>query len=54
MEKKMNICAVTAEVDFLVTGDKRHLQVIGDYEGVRIISPTTFLIILEGSIDINI
>lgn len=38
--------AVSAEADYLVTGDKRFLAV-GDYAGVSILSPRAFLDILE-------
>ena len=38
--------AVSASADYLVTGD-RHLQALGSYEGVRIVSPRDFLTILE-------
>jgi predicted nucleic acid-binding protein len=38
--------AVTAEADFLVTGDKRFLAV-GSYAGVTILSPRAFLDVLE-------
>lgn len=35
--------AVAAEADVLVTGDRRHLIVLGHYEGIRILSPRAFL-----------
>jgi putative PIN family toxin of toxin-antitoxin system len=38
--------AVSANADFLVTGDKQ-LLTIGYYEGTRIVSPRDFLTILE-------
>jgi putative PIN family toxin of toxin-antitoxin system len=38
--------AVSAEADFLVTGDKQ-LQHLGGYRGVLIVSPREFLFILE-------
>jgi predicted nucleic acid-binding protein len=38
--------AVSAEADYLVTGD-RQLLALADYEGVQIISPREFLTILE-------
>ena len=38
--------AVSAEVDFLVTGDKL-LQALGSYAGVTILSPRSFLDLLE-------
>ena len=40
--------AVTAEADFLVTGDKRFLAV-GSYAGVTILSPRAFLDVLEAA-----
>lgn len=42
--------AVTAEADYLVTGDKRFLAV-GSYAGVTIISPRAFLDLLEATED---
>jgi putative PIN family toxin of toxin-antitoxin system len=38
--------AISASVDFLVTGD-RQLQRLGSYRGVRIVSPREFLDILD-------
>jgi uncharacterized protein len=38
--------AVAAKADYLVTGDRAHLLPIGEYQGIRIISPRTFLEIL--------
>ena len=38
--------AVAAKADFLVTGDRAHLLPIGEYEGIRILSPRAFLDIL--------
>jgi putative PIN family toxin of toxin-antitoxin system len=32
-------CAVHAHVDFLVTGDKRHLLPLSRYRGIRILTP---------------
>lgn len=40
--------AVSAQVDFLVTGDTK-LQRLGGYQGVRILSPRAFLDLLESS-----
>jgi len=40
-------CALAGGADYLVTGDKLHLMPIGEYEGIRIVSPATFLAILE-------
>src|SRR4051795_6722418 len=35
--------AVAANADYLVTGDRAHLLPIGQYEGIRIVSPREFL-----------
>jgi putative PIN family toxin of toxin-antitoxin system len=35
--------AVAAKADYLVTGDRAHLLPIGEYRGVRILSPRQFL-----------
>ena len=39
--------AVAARADYLVTGDRRHLLVLGQYEGIRIVSPRAFLEALD-------
>jgi putative PIN family toxin of toxin-antitoxin system len=36
-------CAVAARVDYLITGDKRHLQPLKHFRGVQIVSPREFL-----------
>ena len=36
-------CALAAEADYLVSGDKKHLLPLSDFEGVRIVSPVDFL-----------
>lgn len=36
-------CAVETRVDVLATGDKRHLLPVGEYEGVRILTPQALL-----------
>lgn len=35
--------AVAAHADYLVTGDRAHLLPIGEYQGIRIVSPRAFL-----------
>ena len=35
--------AVSARADYLITGDKRHLQPLKHFRGVQIVSPRTFL-----------
>lgn len=36
-------CAVSARADYLITGDKRHLQPLKRFRGIQIVSPRTFL-----------
>lgn len=36
-------CALAAEADYLVTGDKRHLQPLKTFHGIEIVSPREFL-----------
>lgn len=36
-------CAVEAKADYLVTGDKKHLQPLREYAGIKICSPEEFL-----------
>jgi predicted nucleic acid-binding protein len=36
-------CAVAANVDVIVTGDKRHLLPLGSYAGIRVLAPQTLL-----------
>lgn len=40
-------CAVEGEADVLVTGDKKHLLPIKEYQGVQIISPAIFLALIQ-------
>src|SRR3954470_3206887 len=35
--------AVAGKADYLVTGDRTHLLPLGEYQGVRIVSPREFL-----------
>jgi putative PIN family toxin of toxin-antitoxin system len=39
-------CAVAGGADYIVSGDK-HLLDLGEYEGIRILSPADFLRVLE-------
>ena len=39
-------CALAAEADCIVTGDKRHLQALKEFRGIRIVSPAEFLRLL--------
>jgi putative PIN family toxin of toxin-antitoxin system len=36
-------CAAAARVDYLITGDKRHLQPLKYFRGIQIVSPRDFL-----------
>ncbi len=36
-------CALAARAEFLVTGDKKHLQLLKSYRGIPILSPRAFL-----------
>ena len=40
-------CVAAAEADFLVTGDRRHLLPLGEYEGVKIVTAAEFLSALQ-------
>lgn len=40
-------CAIAANAEFLVTGDKRHLLPLRTFRGVRIVSPREFLSLLR-------
>lgn len=40
-------CALAAHADFLVTGDKKHLQPLKTFRGTRIVSPREFLNLLR-------
>ena len=36
-------CALAAEADFIVTGDKKHLLALRQFQGIPIVSPADFL-----------
>jgi uncharacterized protein len=36
-------CALAADAEFLVTGNFKHLRPIGDYCGIRIVTPREFM-----------
>jgi putative PIN family toxin of toxin-antitoxin system len=36
-------CAITAKAQYIVSGDKKHLLSLGEYQGIKIISPADFL-----------
>ena len=39
-------CALSAEADYIVSGDKKHLLSLRQFRGIRIISPADFLRLL--------
>lgn len=41
-------CAVSGKADIIVSGDKRHLLPLKEYEGIPIIRPVNFLRMLGG------
>lgn len=47
-DNKFLECAVAGGADYIVSGDK-HLLSLGEYEGIRILSPADFLRVLEQS-----
>jgi len=36
-------CALAAEADFIVSGDKKHLLPLLEFQGIKIVSPADFL-----------
>jgi len=40
-------CAINAQVDYIITGDK-DLLIIGEYEGIKMINPRVFELLFEG------
>jgi putative PIN family toxin of toxin-antitoxin system len=39
-------CALAGEVDYIVTGGKRHLQALKEFQEIQIVSPAEFLRLL--------
>lgn len=39
-------CALAGEVDYIVSGDKKHLLSLGEFRGIRIVSPAEFVRLL--------
>lgn len=46
-DDKFLACAVEGSADYIVSGD-RHLLQLGEYRGIPILSPRTFLAVLPG------
>lgn len=42
-------CALEGKVDYIVTGDKKHLLPLGEFEGIKIVTATEFLKIVHNS-----
>ena len=42
-------CALAAQAEYLVTGDKEHLLPLGVYRGIKIVTPAQFLELLEAA-----
>lgn len=42
-DNKILECAITAEADYIVTGDKNHLLPLKRYKNTKIVSPSEFL-----------
>jgi uncharacterized protein len=40
-------CALAGEADYIVTGDKRHLQALREFQNIRIVSPAEFLPLVD-------
>ena len=40
-------CALAGGADYLVTGDKLHLLPIGEYQGIKFVSPAVFLAVMQ-------
>jgi len=45
-DNKILECAVSANCDFIVSGD-RHLLILKSYKGIKILSPADFLLLLR-------
>lgn len=41
-------CALAAEADYIVSGDKKHLLALREFQGIPIVSPAEFLRRLKG------
>lgn len=43
-DNKLFACAVEVDADYIVSGDKNNVLSIGEYKGVKTISPTDFVL----------
>ena len=46
-DNKILECAIEGKVDYIISGDKRHILPLREYEGIRILSPDGFLRLWE-------
>ena len=44
-------CAVEAEADYIVSGDRRHLLPLREFHGIKILSPSEFCQVLQTESD---
>ena len=42
-DDKVLECALAGDATDLVTGDRKHLRPMGEYQGIRIVTPAEFL-----------
>jgi hypothetical protein len=47
-------CAISGKANLIVSGDRRHLLPLKDYEGIHIVRPVDFLRMLGGVIERNV
>jgi putative PIN family toxin of toxin-antitoxin system len=45
-DDKIIECAVVGHASHIITGDKRHLLPLGNYQGIQIVSPADFLALI--------
>ena len=43
-------CALKGKAEYIISGDKRHLPPLREYEGIRILSPDEFLRLIGGQL----
>ena len=46
-DNKIIECAIASNSDYIITYDKKHLLILKEYEGIKIITPEDFLKILK-------
>ncbi len=48
-DEKVLVCALAGEVDYIVSGDKKHMLRLRQFRDIAIVSPRDFLCRLKGS-----